>query len=223
MCGEDKVKVWDPLLRVFHWSLALFFIVSYASGDEESMIHVWSGYAIVGLLVFRLIWGFVGPKHARFRDFIYSPAETLAYARGLIGGNAKRYLGHNPLGGLMVVALLLSLSMSTITGMMLYGAEEGKGPLAGVMQAEVTMPQLINTAHADDDDDEYEVYQGGAWDGEREEDEEHEMLEEVHEFFANFTVFLIFFHLVGVFFESIFHRESLVSAMFSGFKRMGER
>jgi cytochrome b len=210
MNHENAVKVWDPILRIFHWALVVFFIASYASGEEESMLHIWSGYAIAGLVIFRLIWGLFGPKHARFSDFIYSPKEIVAYACGLLTGKAKRYLGHNPLGGLMVVALLVSLSMSAVTGMMLYGVEEGKGPLAGVMQAEaqITVPQLISTAQADDD--EHESRSGG--------DGESEMLEEAHEFFANFTVFLIVFHLIGVLFESIFHRESLIRAMFSGYK-----
>lgn len=211
MNDESSVKVWDPLLRVFHWALVFLFLVSYISGEEESMIHVWSGYGIVGLLIFRFIWGILGPKYARFSNFIYSPQETMAYARGVLSGQAKRYLGHNPLGGLMVIALLVSLSMTTLTGMMLYGAEEGKGPLAEFMQAELSMPQLISLAQADDDDDyEYEhEYEEG----------ESELLEETHEFFANFTVFLIVFHLAGVLFESFVHRESLVSAMLHGYKR----
>lgn len=220
MSHEQSVKVWDPLLRIFHWSLVLLFIISYATGEEESAIHAWSGYGIVALLIFRFIWGVVGPKYARFTNFVYSPAEIMAYSRDLLVGNAKRYIGHNPLGGLMVVALLLSLSMTTFTGMMLYGAEEGKGPLAGVMQAELSVPQLIATAQADDDEYESYEYEHGMGSMARHEDEEeHELLEEVHEFFANFTVFLIVIHIMGVMFESFVHRESLVSAMFSGYKK----
>ena len=225
MNAVKTVKVWDLLLRVFHWSLVLFFVISYATGEEESSIHAWSGYAIAFLLTFRLIWGFVGPTHARFSDFIYSPAEIFAYAKGLMTGNAKRYLGHNPLGGLMVLALLFSLSATVVSGLMLYGAEEGKGPLAGMMSADsqVVLPQIINSAHADDDDDDDEYESRGDNYGSihrEEDDEEHELLEETHELFANFTVFLIFFHIIGVFVESLFHRESLVRAMFNGNKQV---
>jgi len=213
MHDRKTINVWDPLLRIFHWALVLFFVISYATGDEESAIHPWSGYAIVILLLFRVIWGFVGSQHARFADFIYSPREMLAYGKGLLTGDAKRYLGHNPLGGLMVVVLLASLTftgMTGMTGMMLYGAEEGKGPLAGVMaqQTEGAVPQLISTAHADEDE--------AVGDGKR---KESEFLEETHEFFANFTILLVLIHLVGVFVESSFHNESLVRAMFDGKKR----
>lgn len=220
MLREQSIKVWDSFVRVFHWALVLFFIIAYATGEEESLVHVWSGYAIAALLALRVVWGLVGSRHARFSDFIYRPSEIKAYARSLLNGSAKRYLGHNPLGGLMVVALLLSLAMTSLSGMMLYGAEEGKGPLAGMMQAQagksLQLPSVISTAQADDDD---EREGKGGFAGKK----ESEALEEVHEFFANFTVLLIVFHLFGVMFESLFHRESLISAMLSGFKRTGER
>ena len=209
------VKVWDPLIRIFHWSLAVLFTIAYLSGEDESILHPWSGYLIIGLLVFRLLWGFIGPQHARFSDFIFSAKEIRAYAKGLISGNAKRHLGHNPLGGLMVVILLFSLSATTVTGLMVYGAEEGKGPLASVMagvdQKAISLPSVISSAHADDDH-EHSGKHG-----------ESEMLEEVHEFFSSFTLLLVLIHLIGVFVESVFHRESLVAAMFTGDKRKFSR
>ena len=213
MRTQKTIDVWDSFIRIFHWALAGFFIISYATGDEESWLHIWSGYAIVILLLSRIIWGFIGSKHARFSDFVYSKAEMIAYAKGMMTGRAKRYIGHNPLGGLMVVVLLASLLLTTSTGMMLYGAEEGKGPLAGVMaqQSTVQLPQIISTAQADDDHKSH--------DGSAKKDDEHEFLEETHEFFANFTLFLVMVHLLGVFVESVFHRESLVKAMLSGKKQ----
>lgn len=215
MESDRSVKVWDPMIRIFHWGLVFFFLFSYISSESESPLHAWSGYAVGALLLFRLVWGFVGPKHARFKDFIFSPSEIAAYAKGLLAGDAKRHLGHNPLGGLMVFALLFSLAITTVTGMMVYGAEEGKGPLAGVMANAESVNvdlTLISTAQADDDWEEY--YQD-------EEGDEHEseVLEELHEFFANFTVLLIMIHLIGVFVESVFHKESLVRAMVNGKKR----
>ena len=211
MRKQKTIDVWDTFIRVFHWSLASLFVISYVSGEEESWLHSWSGYVIVILLLSRIIWGFIGTKHARFSDFIYSAAEMKAYAKGLISGDAKRYIGHNPLGGLMIFALLVSLLMTATTGMMLYGAEEGKGPLAGVMaqQTTIQLPQIISTAQADDD------HEHGNGSGK----EENEFLEETHEFFANFTLFLVMVHLIGVFVESVFHKESLVKAMLSGKKR----
>jgi len=212
MSTQKTINVWDPLVRVFHWSLALLFVVSYTSSEEESLLHPWSGYAIATLLLVRLVWGVIGTKHARFSDFVYSRTQILSYAKGLISGDAKRYIGHNPLGGLMIVVLLASLLMNVTTGMLLYGAEEGKGPLAGVMaqQTSIQLPKLISTAHADDDERDY--------DSGKKDDDEHEFLEETHEFFANFTLFLVMVHLIGVFVGSVFHKESLVKAMLSGKK-----
>jgi len=215
MSTQKTINVWDPLVRVFHWSLALFFVISYASGEEESLLHPWSGYAISTLLLVRLVWGFIGPKHARFSDFVYSKTQIISYAKGLINGDAKCYIGHNPLGGLMVVVLLVSLLMNVTTGMLLYGAEEGKGPLAGMMaqQSSLQLPQFIRTAQADDDERNHDNDSG------KKGDDENEFLEETHEFFANFTLLLVMVHLVGVFVSSAFHRENLIKAMLSGKKR----
>lgn len=111
-----EVKVWDPLLRLFHWTLADAFFINYALGDDWLKLHVWIGYLIIGLLVFRLIWGFVGPRHARFSDFLYSRHEILDYLRDLPTGRAGRYLGHNPAGGAMVILLLVMLALTVLTG-----------------------------------------------------------------------------------------------------------
>ncbi len=105
MSAARKIRVWDPALRLFHWSLAGSFLLAYPSGDDAGMLHVYAGYGVLGLIAFRLVWGFAGPTHARFSDFVVSPAATLRYARLLLAGAAPRYLGHNPLGGWMVIAL----------------------------------------------------------------------------------------------------------------------
>ena len=123
------------MVRVFHWSLVTSFTVVYLSGEGEMLdLHAWSGYIIGALILFRLLWGLVGPRHARFADFVFTPATVLAYGRDLLQGQAQRYLGHNPLGGAMVIALLLMLTLSTVTGIALYGATEAAGPLAGIMR-----------------------------------------------------------------------------------------
>ncbi len=99
MQQSRAVKIWDPLIRIFHWSLVVTFTIAYLSADEESVLHTWSGYAVLGLALFRILWGFIGSQHARFSDFVYPPSVIVSYARDTLLGRAKRYLGHNPLGG----------------------------------------------------------------------------------------------------------------------------
>lgn len=113
------VKVWDPFVRVFHWSLAGLFLLAYATGDEIENVHIAAGYTIAGLLALRIAWGFAGPRHARFIDFVHSPRAVLAYLRDVALLRAPRYLGHNPAGGAMVVALLVTLIGTCTTGYMM--------------------------------------------------------------------------------------------------------
>lgn len=113
------VKVWDPLVRIFHWSLVGLFAFSYLTGDEWKAAHVYSGYTIAGLIAFRILWGLVGSRHARFSDFIYSPATVMTFLVDTLRMRAKRYLGHNPAGGMMVLALLLTISAIATTGYMM--------------------------------------------------------------------------------------------------------
>ncbi|WP_158668268.1 cytochrome b/b6 domain-containing protein [Bradyrhizobium guangdongense] len=113
------VKVWDPFVRVFHWSLAGLFLLAYATGDEMENVHVAAGYTIAGLVALRIVWGFVGPRHARFGDFVRSPRAVLAYMRDVAMLRAPRHLGHNPAGGAMVVALIVTLIGTCTTGYMM--------------------------------------------------------------------------------------------------------
>lgn len=114
-----EVKVWDPFVRMFHWSLAGLFLLAYATGDEMENVHIAAGYAIAGLLVLRIVWGFVGPRHARFSDFVRSPRAVVAYMRDTALLRAPRHLGHNPAGGAMVLALIVVLIGTCTTGYMM--------------------------------------------------------------------------------------------------------
>ncbi|MFU8838679.1 MAG: cytochrome b/b6 domain-containing protein [Thiohalomonadaceae bacterium] len=184
--SQQTIRVWDPVVRVFHWSLAGAFLIAYLSEDDFLSLHSFAGYTVLGLLLIRLVWGLIGTRHARFTDFVRPPGEALGYLKDSLLGRAKRYLGHNPAGGLMIIAMLLSLLITTTTGIATLGVEEGAGPLAGMMGG---APRFIAKA-----------------------------TEEVHEFFANFTLLLVLGHLIGVLFESVVHRENLVRAMISGDK-----
>ncbi len=196
------VKVWDIAVRIFHWSLVVAFATAYLSGDENELLHANAGYVIIGLLAFRVIWGFIGTKHARFADFIYSPAKIFAYARSLANGSPSHYLGHNPLGGIMVIALLISLSLACFSGLKLYAAEDGKGPLANAGSLSV-----ISCAYAHEGGEHPMRDKAGA-----------EFWEEIHELFVNVSLGLVGLHIVGVVVSSLLHREKLVKAMITGNK-----
>jgi cytochrome b len=134
--NEDSINVWDLPLRIFHWLLVVSFFTAYVTEDDFLTAHVWAGYFIAGLLVFRLIWGFVGGHYARFSNFLCSPSESITYFKDLIRLNAKRYIGHNPAGSAMIVLLLLSILMTIITGLALYGADQGAGLLAFINKSQ---------------------------------------------------------------------------------------
>ncbi|WP_203330616.1 cytochrome b/b6 domain-containing protein [Rhodovastum atsumiense] len=124
-----EVEVWDPLVRVFHWSLVGLFALAYATGDDAELLHLVAGYGILSLLLLRVLWGFIGPRHARFADFVKPPRVVLDYLALSRAGRAPRHLGHNPAGGAMVVALLVVLGGICLSGHLLmtdsYGGLHG--------------------------------------------------------------------------------------------------
>ena len=128
---DNMARVWDPIVRVGHWTLVFAFFTAYFTEDDLLTQHVWAGYLVGAVVCVRLLWGFVGTKHARFTDFVRSPATTLSYIGDLIVNRARRYIGHNPAGGAMVVALLIGVSGTVFSGLVLYAIEEDAGPLAG--------------------------------------------------------------------------------------------
>lgn len=132
MSKPSTIQVWDPLVRAFHWSLAVAFAAAYLVEDRILDLHVWAGYAALGLVAFRLVWGFTGTRHARFTDFVSRPRDVIAYLWAALRLRAERHLGHNPAGGAMVVALLLSILATGVSGVLLLGAGEFSGPLAGL-------------------------------------------------------------------------------------------
>lgn len=130
MNESQTVKVWDVFIRFFHWALVGSFAVAYLTAEEAESVHVYAGYAVLGLVVARLLWGVVGTEHARFTSFVRSPIAAARYAIDVVRGQAQRFIGHNPAGAAMIVLMLVTLLALTISGVALYGADEGLGPLA---------------------------------------------------------------------------------------------
>lgn len=127
-----RIHVWDAPTRLFHWSLLALIVLCWFTGEEENLatVHRVAGEAIAGLLVFRVIWGFVGGEHSRFSDFAAGPAAVINHLRDLMSPAPKRHLGHNPLGGIAVFLLLAVTTTVVVSG--LFSSNEGlAGPFAG--------------------------------------------------------------------------------------------
>lgn len=178
------IKAWDPLIRIFHWSLVLAFFLAFITEDDWMDLHVQAGYVISLLIAFRLVWGVIGTRQARFLTFVKSPTEVMSYLKKMLSLRVPHYLGHNPVAAVMVIALLCSITLVAFTGMVMI-AGEGQGPLAGTFMASLS----------------------GDW------------MEEIHEFFANFSLLLVIAHVSGVVVSSLLEGENLVKAMITGRKK----
>ena len=133
MGGRVTTRVWDLPTRLFHWALAVlvvFSVVTAHSGGNAMDWHMRSGYAILTLVLFRILWGLAGSRYARFENFVRHPLETLRYARATFAGTAACHAGHNPLGALSVLALLAALLAQATTGLFANDDIATEGPLA---------------------------------------------------------------------------------------------
>jgi cytochrome b len=189
-----EVRVWDPIVRTFHWLLAAAVLVAWFT-DEPLWMHTWLGYLAGALVLLRIVWGFVGTENARFVNFVRGPRLVFDYLAGLVRFSSERYLGHSPAGGAMIIALLIMILATVGTGMANLAADRGEGPLSGVI-AKVDRPPRVP--------------------GQR---RPQLLMKEVHETIANITLALVVLHVLGVALASFAHRENLVSAMITGRKR----
>ena len=217
MKNKQFIKVWDIAVRVFHWTLVGCFAIAFISAEDFRKLHVVFGYSVLFLVLFRILYGFVGTRYARFYDFIYPPYQIVDYLKGLLTGRPKHYIGHNPAGGFMIVIMLLSLLFLTLTGLKAYGVK-GHGPLA---KHEIS---FMTDAFADSDDkenrDKLNNRERRNQENHRtEKNEKDEFWEEVHEAIAYFTLFLVSIHIMGVLVSSLVHRENLIKAMITGRKQ----
>jgi len=130
--NTKSIRVWDWPIRLFHWLLAALFITSWGSaeiGGNAMQYHLWSGYAVLGLVLFRVLWGVVGSETARFAHFMRGPSAVLAYTRSWFKPDYHAALGHNPLGGWSVIALLLAIVFQALTGLFSNDDIANEGPL----------------------------------------------------------------------------------------------
>jgi cytochrome b len=118
----QNLRVWDLPTRLFHWSLAASFVIAFITAESERWrdIHVAAGYTMAGLIVFRLLWGFVGSVHARFADFMPTPAKLVAYIKSLLTGQPQHYVGHNPAGAVAILLLLGLGLLAAASGWITY-------------------------------------------------------------------------------------------------------
>ena len=112
----QEIKVWDLFVRILHWSLVAGVIGAWITREGDEPLHIQLGYAVLGIVLVRVIWGFFGSRHARFVDFVRSPGETIEYLRAVISHREARHIGHNPLGGWMILALLATITGICVTG-----------------------------------------------------------------------------------------------------------
>lgn len=119
--GAATVRVWDPFVRLFHWTLVGGIALAWLTSEEAESWHEPIGWFVLALVGSRLLWGLVGPRHARFADFLRGPRTVAGYAGDALHGRAPRHLGHNPLGGWMIVALLATIVATGLTGWLMGG------------------------------------------------------------------------------------------------------
>lgn len=145
---KTKIRVWDIPIRLFHWTLVALFVFLILSGkylDNMMQWHMRAGYAILSLVIFRLLWGFIGTYYARFGQFVRSPISSLKYALDIFSGKASHYLGHNPAGGWMVVVLLAGIALQASAGLFISDEILWDAPLYGLLSDELT--SLAGTIH----------------------------------------------------------------------------
>lgn len=147
---EKKRLVWDLPLRVFHWLFALSIAASWATaeaGFEWMQVHFYLGYWMIGMVVFRVIWGFVGPRHARFANFLKGPSTLLRYLKSLKSGEHISTAGHNPAGGLMVIVMMAMVALQAGTGLFANDDIAWSGPYNPAVSGALAK-QLTSLHHA---------------------------------------------------------------------------
>lgn len=191
------VRVWDLFVRFFHWSMVAAVLICFVTEDDTLLLHVVAGYYLAGIIVLRILWGFVGPEHARFSDFLYAPGTVATYARDLIRQRSKRYIGHSPAGGVMILLLMIGSAVVVWTGHVVYRDEQTR--LAAVAESLSVSPAQAQESERR---------------GRR-----RSTTRELHETLSNLLLLLIAIHVGGVLWASYAHKENLAWSMVTGEKR----
>jgi len=240
MSQLTRQKVYDPLLRLLHWGLALSVLAMIASSQaaeffedgpaEDSIwtLHIYAGYGLTTLLLIRIIWGLVGPRHARFSSFFQPAVWRKALGDRRLPQQAAGQVGHHPSGALAYLGVYLILTMMALTGLIMAGEEHHMGPLAATQLSAPILPGHVAFADSDDDNDAEGALLGARAAGEHhgaageEEEEEESELEELaegpHEFGFYLILAFILTHIGAlIYFE---HREKrpIAQAMVSGYQ-----
>jgi cytochrome b len=143
-----RILVWDAPVRVFHWLMVASFATAYLSAETERwrLLHVTAGYTMAGLVVFRLLWGFVGTRHARFSAFVRGPRAVTAYLKSLLARRPAHHVGHNPAGAVAIVLLLALTAVSAVSGWSIYN-EIGPEALEGLHEFSGNAMLLVVLVH----------------------------------------------------------------------------
>lgn len=147
---DQKIKVWDLPTRLFHWSLVLCFAISWGSAtlfNNAMQIHFYSGYALLTLLIFRILWGIVGSSTARFSHFWSGVHATKTYMRTLFKSRPNDHIGHNPVGGWAIIIMLTLLALQIITGLFSNNDLLDNGPLAHYISKDLS--DTVSTIHGE--------------------------------------------------------------------------
>lgn len=208
--AAQEVTVWDPFVRIGHWLIVAGFFTAYFIVGREGtllLIHTWGGYVVGAVLALRVLWGFIGTTHARFRSFVYSRFAVLPYLAGLLQRKSPRYLGHSPAGTAMVFTLMFGIAATGFTGLWAYAQTQGTGPLSSWVQ-QVERPAVTAPPGAT-----------GAPAGQGFRRPAPTLVQEAHQLIGDVTFWLTLLHIGGVLLASWAHRENLIKAMFTGRKR----
>ena len=199
---SSSVRIWDPLVRISHWALVLLVGAAFFTAEEWPETHEAIGYTVGAVVVLRILWGLVGPRHARFSDFVYRPSKVVSYLRDLLAFRGSRYVGHSPAGGAMVVALLLTVAAIVGTGIIADQQAETAaiGQTVSASQSPAGTPVAAGS----------------------EKREQESLVGEIHGALTDFLFFLVALHFAGVLFASYAHHENLVWAMITGRKQAKE-